>query len=160
MILQGDNLDGEATYKELPYSQHAVKLEFVDFDEEPIVPSTVDKDPTELIHAKIEFIPEPSTIETKESATVAASLKDPALSTIDANARKKLVVTRTGIFLASASDKVVKRHVHELQKIYRGHKKLKVLPDLSILDRMNLDAPAPAQGPFVSRCYGVTSWLR
>ena len=79
-IPQGDNQNGQDSFKELLYSQHADIQELADI-EEPNVPSTENEDPTELVNAEVEIILERSTTESRDVPTVAASLIDHALST-------------------------------------------------------------------------------
>ncbi|KAI1000210.1 hypothetical protein K3495_g7988 [Podosphaera aphanis] len=62
----------------------------------------------------------------------------------DENARKKFVAAYTGIFMAPAFNNVAKRHFYELQETSRGQKKVKVPPDLTVLERLELDAPPEA----------------
>ncbi|KAI0994361.1 hypothetical protein K3495_g13821 [Podosphaera aphanis] len=54
-IPQSDNQNGKDLFKELPYSQHADIQESADIGE-PNVPSSENKEPTELVNAEVEII--------------------------------------------------------------------------------------------------------
>ncbi|KAI1006167.1 hypothetical protein K3495_g2049 [Podosphaera aphanis] len=77
---QGDDQNGKDSFKELLYSQHVDIQELADIEEQNVA-LTEDEEPTEPVNAEVEFIIERSTTESRNVATVAASLIDHALCT-------------------------------------------------------------------------------